>query len=89
MSEIPVHLYNLDITLAELILPLLEEFKKVTNGYPADVGSMDNWFLVIDTMIESFKLIAAEKQMSYEKADLDKIQEGLDLFSKHFTSLWV
>lgn len=96
-------LWSLDNHLAELILPRLKEFKKTISskncaGVPSNISdkykkfgddkSMDmaqtEWYDIIDSMINSFEIISKDLDYSEEK----KIQHGLDLFAKHYRSLW-
>ena len=50
---------------------------------------LNKWNEIMDKMIYSFGVI--KKDGLFKKADNDewnRIQEGLDLFAKHYTSLW-
>ena len=50
---------------------------------------MDKWDTIMDKMIYSFGAIMYDRL--YDIDELDewyRIQEGLDLFAKHYTSLW-
>jgi hypothetical protein len=47
---------------------------------------VDKWDSIMDKMIYSFGKLA-EDDLSVLDFD-DNIQEGLDLFAKHYTSLW-
>lgn len=67
-------LWGLDRTIAKYVLPRLIEFKKVTNGYPPNFDSFEEWIAVIDKMIYSFDHIV--NQEKYDD-DLDK-ELGID-----------
>ena len=47
---------------------------------------IDKWNGVLDKMIYSFSKIMEDAY--FDNEEWEKIQEGLDLFSKHYTSLW-
>ena len=47
---------------------------------------VDKWDNIMDKMIYSFECIMQDNNLEIE--DWDRVQEGLDLFAKHYTSLW-
>ena len=47
---------------------------------------IDKWNRVMDKMIYSFGKIMEDNY--FDNEEWERIQEGLDLFSKHYTSLW-
>tara|TARA_B100001778_G_C18404254_1_gene545651 strand:- start:161 stop:550 length:390 start_codon:yes stop_codon:yes gene_type:complete len=47
---------------------------------------IDKWNGVMDKMIYSFGKIMEDNY--FDNEEWERIQEGLDLFSKHYTSLW-
>tara|TARA_B100000508_G_C11349358_1_gene223138 strand:- start:86 stop:475 length:390 start_codon:yes stop_codon:yes gene_type:complete len=47
---------------------------------------IDKWNGVLDKMIYSFGKIMEDDY--FDNEEWERIQEGLDLFSKHYTSLW-
>ena len=50
---------------------------------------MDKWDTIMDKMIYSFEQIVEDKLFDItDQKQLDEIQEGIDLFADHFTSLW-
>jgi len=50
---------------------------------------IDKWNVIMDKMIYSFEQIAGDKLFDItDQKQLDEIQEGIDLFAKHYTSLW-
>lgn len=86
-------LWSLDYALAKLILPRLIQFKKHSiMSYPMDFKSTKEWHKCIDKMIWSMDYIANDREMEYNLSDHNKnekkCQKGLELFSKHFQSLW-
>ena len=50
---------------------------------------MDKWDTIMDKMIYSFGQIVEDKLFDItDQKQLDEIQEGIDLFAEHYTSLW-
>lgn len=110
--EINSHdLYSLDNTLACVIYPALQAFRKVAVGsipgslIHSDYSEMTKaqkkqteknaskkWLEILDAMIWSFKTIADDRPdvgtESERNAHEQKIEYGLDLFAKHYGSLW-
>ena len=127
--------WNMDNTLALIILPMLKQLKETKHGVPCCMPAYDDdqygdsektlekaseqWNEIMDKMIWSFEQLCSddwgESQFWIEKPKLrtktvngdtsvwkqagncdyeglkahnDRIQEGLDLFGKHFRSLW-
>ena len=89
--------WNLEVTLAKLIAPRLVKYKEINvYGYPLGFKDTEEWHEVLDKMIFSFEIVAISKDVvddgdnwiEKHEANNIKIQEGLDLFAKHFRSLW-
>lgn len=90
---IPIRdVYNLNMTIVKFILPRLELFRKVTDSYPIEMKSLNEWDDVLDKMITAFRLIYESytrvKNPEEIKKDYKIIEEGLDLFRKYFYDLW-
>ena len=50
---------------------------------------LNKWNAIMDKMIYSFGVIMNDGLFDkYDQDEWEKIQEGLDLFAKHYTSLW-
>ena len=50
---------------------------------------LNKWNDIMDKMIYSFGVIKNDGLFEkYDQDEWNKIQEGLDLFAKHYTSLW-
>ena len=81
--------WNLDHTLALIILPALKQFLKKLHGYPGDL-SEKQWDDVLNKMIWSFEAILMENEKDdiYTIEGNNRIQEGLELFGKYYRSLW-
>lgn len=90
--------WNMFRTLAVIIHPMLKQFKETTHGYPNELTE-EQWNSILDKMIWSFDQIATDweekfyvtnDQVDYQGYTTFKnqIQEGLDLFAKHYNDLW-
>ena len=90
--------WNLDYTLACIIHPALVRLKEIKHGYPElfedGMVTPHYWdrqlhFDIMDKMIYSFEQIAEDKLFDItDQKQWEEIQEGIDLFAKHYTSLW-
>ena len=80
--------YNLDMTIADFIIPRLELFKKVTDCYPSQFDSMEEWYEILEKMIAAFKVISCKTGIQRSEEDKLIINEGLDLFRKYYNELW-
>lgn len=79
--------WSLDYSLAKLIHPRLVRFKLCyLNTCETDKEYQDK----LDKMIEAFRFLESEERWSCSpnKAKWQEVQEGLDLFAKHYTGLW-
>lgn len=80
--------WSLDYSLAKIIAPRLKRFKEVTCGHPAD-STEKQWNEDLDKMIAAFEFLGSEERWSNtDKNKWNEVQEGIDLFSKHFINLW-
>ena len=80
--------YNLDMTIAQFIVPRLELFKKVSDCYPHQFDSMEEWHEILEKMIAAFKVIGYKTGIQRSEEEKLIINEGLDLFRKHYNDLW-
>lgn len=80
--------WNLDETLAKLILPRLVRFRDSTNCYPNGFKDLEDWKNTIDKMIESFAIIVEKNSWMLKGDEQKKVQEGLALFGRWYLSLW-
>lgn len=79
--------WNLDYTFSMFILPRLKYFREDTISYPDEQIGFEGWMEILDKMIYSFEEIIEDDIQ--KTTDYDKVQEGLDLFSKYFRHLWI
>jgi hypothetical protein len=86
-------LWNLDHTLSEIILCCLRKFKEKTYSYPNEFANhpdpMKAWKEALDKMICSFEYVQSNTWPRMTKADYKKFGEGMKLFSKFYSSLWI
>ena len=89
-------LWSLDDSLAKVIVTPLKLFKQYYGGTPmkesGDAMTDKEWKEILNKMIWSFQYIADGKMYSANSSniieDSNKVQEGLNLFGKHFRNLW-
>lgn len=82
--------YNLDYTIANFICPRLKSFiEKVSDiqSYPSVLNNIDEWKNILSDMLTAFEILS-EDDFYYDKEVQDKIDKGLDYFSKYYTYLW-
>src|SRR5580698_3923165 len=80
----PHDFWALDHTLALIILPSLQAFRK-NPSYPACFESNEPWLEILDKMIYAFEHIVNEDDYYLCNKTMDKkIQQGLNLFSKWY-----
>ena len=95
-------LWNLDITIANFVLPRLKKFKEKNDGYPGreEMDTPEKWNEALDKMILAFEYVIHEfdwwidTEIKKSHFDEDKrrqavIDEGLQLFVKWFRYLWI
>jgi hypothetical protein len=81
-------LWSLDYSLARLISPRLQLFARNTKSFPGNMTEQE-WSIILNKMCESFEYYGSEERWSGDEgADINKYQEGLDLFAKHYGHLW-
>lgn len=92
--------WNLDATLAALILPRLIHFRDNHCGVPGCLFEYDEfghikeedgskkWDEILDKMIWAFYLYISVNSLYWTKEQKQQIDEGLKLFAEYFQSLW-
>lgn len=78
--------WSLDWTLAHWLLPRLKRFKELNDGFPHPFTE-EEWDGVLDKMIKAFEIIVGAECWDGDM-DMNEVNEGLDLFRKHFIDLW-
>lgn len=83
-------LYSLNITLAKFILPRLIKFKELTDCYPNELNSIDEWHNILDQIIWSFdKHIQDDLSPNITNSEIEQYNNGMMLFAKYFADLWI
>lgn len=67
--------WNVDVTLAHIIVPLLKQLKEECHGYPDVLGSIETWYDVLDKMIFSFESKLHDWESEFYSGEVD-IQWG-------------
>ena len=93
--------WNLDATLAALILPRLIHFRDNRCGTPGCLFEYDEkgnilneeegcqkWEKILDKMIWAFYLYISVDSLYWTEEQKQQINEGLKLFAEYFQSLW-
>lgn len=79
--------WNTYHTLSQIIVPRLQAFKALEkHGYCPDFKGMREWNCAIQKMIDAFELMKYAN--TYSEDEKRTIEQGLDLFRKHFCNLW-
>ena len=76
------------MAIIKFTLPRLRRFQELRNGHPASMSDGE-WEIIINRIIWAMEqLLEDDWLLHLSDAGKDKVQEGLDLFGKHFRSLW-
>jgi hypothetical protein len=76
--------WDLDVTIAEFVLPRLRRFKNVTKCYPSGMTE-EEWHEMLDGMILAFEWIATSREATYKP---DNVHSGLRDFGDYYFDLW-
>lgn len=79
--------WNMDHTLAHIILPMLKQLKATNHGYPSDLTEQE-WDEIQDKMIWSFEQKIKDTDMDLSHEEHEKMAEGFKLFGLHYQNLW-
>ena len=87
-NDYPIEeVWNTDNTLAKLIVPRLKAFKALDKyGHCPAFKGIPEWNKAIQKMIDAFELLKHITTFSEEEEKT--IEEGLELFCKHYRNLW-
>lgn len=88
-NDFPIEeVWNTYNTLAQLIVPRLLAFKVLDkHGYCPAFKDMREWNNAIQKMADAFELMKYAGA-SHTEDEKRTIEQGLDLFCKHFRNLW-
>ena len=94
-------IWNLDHTLALIIVPCLKKYRENAHGYfavdnedtPEHLYTDDSWSkermeFVLDEMIFAFETVVNDDRPFLEEDISERTKNGLRLFGKYFQSLW-
>ena len=79
--------HSMDHTLANIVLPMLKQFKEGNHGYPHGLTEK-KWDNILDKMIYSFEKKLSEDAYDLNDKEQKKMQEGFVLFGKYYQNLW-
>ena len=87
-NDFPIEeVWNTDNTLSQLIVPRLLAFKALDkHGYCPACKGIAEWNKAIQKMIDAFELLKHITSFSEEEEKI--IEEGLELFCRHYRYLW-
>lgn len=80
--------WSLDGTISKFIYPRLKAFLEDTKRlscHPASID-FDEWVSILEKMVKGFELLSLDEMKTNDEDVI--IEEALDLFRKHFYSLW-
>ena len=83
--------WNLDHSIAVLLLPRLIRFKELNNGHPGQFSSMEEWNAVLDDVIYCFEFYAGGGPYDLngeEGWDKERAAKGLKAFVEFYNDLW-
>ena len=80
-------LWNLDVTIAEFILPRLERLIEYQHGYPSEFTEAE-WKEVLGRMIKAFKIISSDDFWDMDVEKKCAVENGLDFFREYYFALW-
>lgn len=91
----PWDTWDMDRTLAQLIVPMLKQLAETTHGYPNDVDGHSAWIGKLGEMIWAFESLLRDDYYethnnSWEgrRDHCQRVQRGIDSFAKYFLDLW-
>jgi hypothetical protein len=78
--------------ISKFVLPRIKRFREVTCGYPGYLGSMEEWYAILDHIIFAMEICSDEDKYygchSLTKKDWERVYRGCRLLGKHFQDLW-
>lgn len=78
-------LWNLDLTIAEFVLPRLKAFSEYNSSHPASLTE-EQWKEALNKMARAFELCVDDKNDHYFGED--EFIEGMKLFVEYYSHLW-
>ena len=81
-------LVNLDVTIAEFIIPRLIAFRDTDESHPGDLDSIEGWRAELTSMIRAWLDVAAAVENGEHKYT-EGTRDGLRLFTDRLGYLWL
>jgi hypothetical protein len=94
-TDIEIHPWDtwaLDLTLAHIIVPCLEQLRDGSQSYPEEFEEFEEWTGVIDKMIVAFENVIGDETSDigyWSDERWRDTKDGFSLFGKHYTDLWM
>jgi len=80
--------WSLDQPIAKFIAPRLRRFQEIRCGHPTSMEE-EEWAADLQKMVEAFEWYASDDRWGPDEfKNIEKHQEGIELFAKHFPGLW-
>jgi hypothetical protein len=85
-SKIDRETWSLDSAFVKWIVPRLKRFKELTLCYPAKLSSMNEWYTILQDIIDGFEEYSGSD--SFDDFNKTKVNKALILFKRWFYDLW-
>lgn len=82
-----LEVWNPYIYIARFAIPRLKAYRKNLHGHPVNLNSMEEWEAIIDKIILSLEE-AVDDDNWVPVDQVERHQEGLNLFGEYFENLW-
>lgn len=79
--------WGLDHVFAQFAIPRLKVFKELHGCHPGKL-TMEEWDDILQQMIDGFEEVLRKNCGVLKDFDVEKVNKGLDLFSKWYLDLW-
>jgi hypothetical protein len=80
--------FSMDGPLAKLIAPRLKRFAELRRGHPSGMSEKE-WEDIINKMVAAFEWYASDDRYGPDEfKNIEKHQEGIDLFAQFYCGLW-
>ena len=79
--------WDLDVALAEWMVPRLKDLRDNTTGIPVDFTE-EEWTAILNEMIDGFSLVDSERFWLRDPATEYRVQRSYLLLAKHHMHLW-
>lgn len=80
--------WSADYAIAKFIHKVLVSYRKDVGGWPGGLASQEEWYEILDEMIEGFSFYISDNLSKHDELASAKIDKSLKLFERWFTALW-